>query len=150
MRRERKREHKKVIAYMRKVNKQLAEDKYIGLNRFRVDMHSEYWEKYEDGSGGHLYITFKISDNSTGNTGYFLANNYDYKIRIGEYANDFLIRCSSCRTGHFPHLYYVAYDVHTIEQYDGHKGRRELPKPEGYVINTYSWIKGVKFDDKDL
>lgn len=146
MRKERKREHKKVIAYMRRVNKQIETDEYLGLNRFRVDCFSEQWKRFYDGSGGIIIIIFKLSDKSTGNTAYFVADNWNYKREISEYANDFLIRCSSCRTGHFPRLSYAAYNIHTIEQYDGEKGRRELPTPEDGVINTYSWINGVEFD----
>lgn len=144
MKKIRNREHKKVIKYMRALNNTLAQDEYLGLNRFRVDMYSEDWFAFDDGSGGILHIIFKLSDKRTGNTAYFIADNWSYRREISEHANDFLIRCSSGIPGHFPSLHYVAYDVHTIIPYDGDKNR-EINIQDG-VVKTYSWIKSVNFD----
>ena len=30
---------------------------YIGCGRFRIDLYSENWNRYEDNSGGHMYLT---------------------------------------------------------------------------------------------
>lgn len=139
----REKEHRKVLKYMQKLNKQLATDEYLGLNRFRVDMFAENWNRFNDGSGGILSIIFKLSDKSTGNSAYFIADNYDYILELNKYANDFLIRCSSGREGHIPQLHYVAYDVHKIIPYDGSK--REIINIKEYVVDTYSWIKSIRF-----
>lgn len=141
MHKDRKKEHKKVIKYMRRMNKNLLEDDYVGCGRFRLDLWSESWYRFEDGSGGELFLTFKITDTATGNKALFFANNYNYYIKIWEYCNDFLIRCSSGCLGHIPSLNYIAYDVHSIKQYVGDiKNGRVLRQPEEYVIDKYCWI----------
>lgn len=143
----RKKEHKKVLRYMKKVNKQLATDEYLGLNRFRVDMYSETWHKYDNVLGGTLIIIFKLSDNVTGNTAYFISDNYDYDKEVPIHTNDFLIRCSSCHSGHYPPLHYAAYDIHDIVPYDGDKNKTIIDTiiDTENILNTYSWIKSVKF-----
>ena len=135
----REKEHKKIVTYMRRVNKQIMNDEYLGINRFRIDMEREYWWEFSDKSGGELSIYFKIKDNDTGNWAIFNANNYDYVLSINKYANDFLIRSSSGWAGHYPHLQYLAYDVHDIKPYGG---RKETPKEkyEEGVIDYYNWL----------
>lgn len=138
--RDRLKEHKKIIKYMRRVNNQMANDEYLGLNRFRIDMYSEKWWRFSDGSGGELFIYFRITDKVTGNSAIFYANNYNYIMKINEYLNDFIIRCGSGWAGHFPHLSYIAYDVHAIKEYGSHK-ETPLEKYEEGVINTYNWLE---------
>lgn len=139
MQKDRKKEHKKVVKNIRKINKQIQNDEYLGLNRFRIDMVTENWRKFEDGSGGTLIIVLKISDKLTNNKAYFIVDNYDYWREIYNYANDFLIRCSSGHIGHHPPLHYVAYDVHSIVPYGNHKAT-EPSKYEDSVITYYDWI----------
>ena len=50
MQKDRKKEHKKIVKHMQLINKQLAADEYMGLNRFRIDMFMEDWHRYADGS----------------------------------------------------------------------------------------------------
>lgn len=135
MQKERKKEHKKVIKYMRRMNKSLLNDNYIGCGRFRLDLWAENWYRFSDGSGGELFLTFKIIDTWTGNKALFFATNYDYESKIWHYTNDFLIRCSSGRTGHYPSLSYPAYDVHEIKAYV--KDKEWDGKSEEYVIDKY-------------
>lgn len=141
MYKDRKKEHKKVIKYMRMRNKQLAADDYIGLNRFRIDLFSEKWFRFEDGSGGVLSLTFKLTDTWTNNTAYFICDNYDYQWRMFDYLNDFLIRCSSGRKGHWPPLHYIAYDVHEIKPYAHFKEREINIEPKDGIINKYNWTR---------
>ena len=137
----RKKAHKEVVKYMRALNKNIGNDEYLGINRFRVDMYSEHGYEFDDHSGVELHILFKLTDNVTGNTAIFHCDNFDYRRRLSTCTNDFLIRCSSGWSGHWPHLHYLAYDVHTIVPYAGEakKGMKRDKFEEG-VINTYSWI----------
>lgn len=141
MQKERKKEHKKVIKYMRRMNKSLLKDDYIGCGRFRLDLWSESWYRFSDGSGGELFVTFKITDTWTGNKALFLANNYNYDIIVWTYVNDFLIRCSSGHSGHYPPLSYPAYDVHEIKSYAKDKEWNGKLEDE-YIIDKYCWING--------
>lgn len=129
---------------MKWLNKHIGQDSYLGLNRFRIDMYSENWFRFGDGSGGRLHIIFKLSDNVTGNTAYFFADNYDYDRKIAIYANDFLIRCSSGSPGHYPNLIYVAYDINNVIPYDRDRKKTIICKEN--VIDTYSWIKSIQFE----
>lgn len=138
MQKDRKKEHKKVLKDMRRINRQIENDEYLGLNRFRIDIVTENWHRFVDGSGGFLHILFKITDKLTNNKACFMADNYNYWIRMNEYANDFLIRCSSGHMGHFPPLLYAAYDVHEIVPY---REFDKLREPEDGVIDTYNWLK---------
>lgn len=137
MQKDRKREHKKVIKYIRKLNKNISEDAYLGLNRFRIDSYRENWYRYEDGSGGDLNCFVKITDTLTNNCAVFIVNNYDYYYKIIEYTNDFMIRCSSGNYGHYPALHYVMYDIHEIVSYDGNKVNNYTEKG---VIGKYDFI----------
>lgn len=140
MHKDRKKEHKKVIKYMRRMNKNLLEDDYIGCGRFRLDLWSESWYRFSDGSGGELFLTFKITDTETGNKALFFADNFDYISKILSYTNDFLIRCSSGHSGHYPHLNYPAYDIHEIKAYS--KGKEWNGKLENeYIIDKYCLIE---------
>lgn len=138
MQKDRKKLHKKIIKYMRIINKQLYNDEYIGCGRFRIDLNYENWSRYSNGLGGYMCLIFTISDSLTGNKGFFICNNYDYKYKINNYLNDFLIRCSSGQYGHYPPLNYIAYDVHEIIPYNRIKDREV--KAEDGVINFYDWI----------
>lgn len=144
MQRDRKKVHKKIMKYIRKVNKQIAADEYIGLNRFRADMFSESWFRFNDGSGGILYMHIKLSDAVTGNTAFYIVEQWGFEWKLYEYLNDFMIRCSDGCIGHHPPLHYVAYDVHDVVPYDGRKDME--PRIEEDVIATYSWINGVSYD----
>lgn len=140
MQKDKKKKHKKIIKDMRRFNKQLATDEYIGLNRFRIDLFSEEIDRYSDGSGMYMYLIFKLTDKLTDNTAYFSASNYNYLYKMSEYANDFLIRCSIGHLGSFPPLHYIAYDVHTIIPYVGRKDNPiQKEKYKDGVINTYNW-----------
>lgn len=139
MQKSKKNIHKEIIKYVRSVNKQLKNDEYLGLNRFRVDLFAEKWHKYSDNSGYCVTLLVKITDNLTKNKCVFSCDNYDYKYGISIYANDFLIRCSSGASGHFPTLNYIAYDVHEIVPYT--KDTLGLcKKVEDGVIDTYNWL----------
>lgn len=139
MQKDRKREHKKIVKYTRRINKQISSDEYLGLNRFRIDIYSEDMYRYSDGSGVHLYLIFKLTDNVTNNSAYFTADNYNYDWYILQYTNDFLIRCSTGRYGHQPLLHYIAYDVHEVVEYDGRKDCK--PKFSDEAIDIYNFTK---------
>lgn len=146
MQKNRKKEHKKVVKFIRQLNKKISNDLYLGINRFRIDMVTENWRKFEDGSGGTLIIVLKISDKLTNNKACFIVDNYDYWREIYNYANDFLIRCSSGHAGHYPPLHYVAYDIHSIVPYNGSKNR-EIKETEDGVIDYYDWIEIFKLKE---
>lgn len=148
MQKDRKKIHQKIVKEMRNFNKRLAADEYLGLNRFRIDMVSENMYRYSDGSSLYLLVIYKISDKLTGNSACFIAYNYDFYYKIYDYANDFLIRCSSGRRGHAPSLHYVAYDVHQIIPYTGRK--IENNKIEDGIINTYNWLGFDVFTKKEV
>lgn len=135
MQKDKKKIHNKIVRRMRTTNKQLASDKYLGLNRFRIDLFSEKWHKYSDGSGHYVRLIFKLSDKITGNSAYFISSNYSYNHELFIYANDFLIRCSSGTRGHTPSLSYIAYDVHEIVPYSGRNNT--IPEPKENIIDTY-------------
>lgn len=131
----REKEHKKIVNYMKKVNKQLKYDEGIGSGRFRMDFYSENFHSYADGSGGYLFVIVKITDTLTGNNAYFDINNYNYDFEINRYTNDFLIRCACGSEGHYPLLHYLAYDVHSIVHYNG---TPDEPKAD-YIVDKYDW-----------
>lgn len=139
MQKDRKKIHKEVVKYMRWRNKELATDAYIGLNRFRIDLAQESWYRFEDGSGGELFLTFKLTDLLTGNKACFMCNNFNYDYKLLMYANDFLIRCSSGNKGHHPPLHYVAYDIHTIIPYDKDDHEKKVI-PDDDVLCRYNWL----------
>lgn len=141
MQKDRKAVHKKVMKEIRRRNESLANDEYVGLNRFRIDMVSESMYRFSDGSGLTLSFLLKISDALTGNSCCFMANNYNYEYRIFEYANDFLIRCSDGWMGHYPPLHYVAYDVHEIVPYVGRKSNSNKEPKDGVICkyNRLNW-----------
>ena len=143
MRRERKRIHKEVVKYMRMRNKQMAADEYVGLNRFRIDLFEEDYIRYPDGSGGHLFLVFKMTDKLTGNTAYFGTNSYSYTHVMFDYLNDFLVRCSAGHSAHWPHLHYWAYDVHECIEYEGIRKKDDFKHkdPEEGVIDKYDWTR---------
>lgn len=149
MQKDRKKVHKEIIKYMRRRNKEIAVDDYIGLDRFRIDLFYENWRRYDDGSGGYMYLVFKMTDKWTGNTAYFHCNNYDYARKIFEYLNDFLIRCSDGWSGSWPHLGYIAYDVHEIIPY-AHRKPRDPSKYEDGVINKYNWTHWNIYDESEI
>lgn len=136
---DRKVEHKKVIKYIRKWNKTLNEDDTIGCGRFRIDMWSEKWYRFSDGSGGELYVLLKLSDTLTNNSAMFYVDNFNYKCKVGQYLNDFMIRCSSGHKGHYPPLNYIAYDIHEIKEYA--KYPKWNGKVEEGILDNYDWIK---------
>lgn len=147
MQADRKKEHKKVIKYIRKFNKYIESDEHIGLNRFRVDVLSEKMYRFSDGSGVELFFIIKMTDTYTGNIACFLADNFDYRNKLGTYVNDFMIRCSDGHRGHIPSLHYVAYDIHTIMPYVG-RGNTNKGYEEG-IINKYNWLRWDVFGEKD-
>lgn len=53
---------------MREINKSRLNNEYIGIGRFRIDLIQEEWDKYEDGSGGCLFLIFQITDTFTKKT----------------------------------------------------------------------------------
>lgn len=137
MQKDREKEHNKVIKYIHKINKKIANDKYIGLNRFRVDMYREYWKRFEDNSGGYLTIVFKMTDKLTNNSACFISSNFGFVYDLNRYLNDFLVRCSSGHPGHYPPLHYVTYDISEVISYSGNK----VEVIKDYVVDKYSWIK---------
>lgn len=134
----REKEHKKVRKYIRAINHSISNDAYLGLNRFKVYMFNEDWLKFNDNSGGFLHMTIKMSDNLTGNSAYFYANDFNYKKDIPTYLNDFLISCSCGDHGHFPPLHYMAYDVHKLIPYAGDS---EKTKFYDEAVMTYNNTK---------
>lgn len=150
MQKDRKKEHKKIVKELRRRNKQLASDEYVGLNRFRIDLLSEEMLRFPDGSGVELFYYVKLTDTLTGNSAVFYTNNFRFNYQIFEYANDFLIRCSGGRSGHFPPLHYVAYDVHEVVPYEW---KKDNPTPkekyEEGVINTYSWLGWFNYGESE-
>lgn len=150
MQKDRKKVHKKIVKAMRRRNKQLATDEYIGLDRFRIDILSEEMYRFPDGNEVELFYFVKLSDKLTGNCAVFHTNNFRFNYQIFEYANDFLIRCSSGRSGHYPPLHYVAYDVHEIIPYEGGSKKDSLKEAENGVINKYNWLHWNVFEDEEL
>lgn len=139
MRKERKKEHKRIVKHMREINKSRINNEYIGIGRFRIDLIQEEWNKYEDGSGGYLFLIFQITDTFTKNKCWFSTDNYNYARRMFYFANDFLIRCSSGRMGHYPPLNYIAYDVHDFCPYSGSSNRISQDKES--VVDKYNLIR---------
>lgn len=45
MRKERKKEHKRIVKHMREINKTRINNEYIGIGRFRIDLIQEEWYK---------------------------------------------------------------------------------------------------------
>lgn len=140
MKKDRKKEHKKVVKFIRQLNKEISNDLYLGINRFRVDIYSENMYRFADGSGVKLSFIIKLYDSVTENKAYVYVTSFNYIINLKKYVNDFLIRCSSGHTGHYPPLYYVAYDVHSIVPYNGSKNR-EIKEVEDGVIDYYDRIE---------
>lgn len=132
MQRDRKREHKKLVRFIRTTNKSLSNDEYI-RNRFRVDMFNETWYRFSDGSGGELTVLIKFTDKWTRNTAYFYVTNFSYVLQIRRQLNDFIHRCAHGHYGHYPPLQYVAYDIHKIVSYEGH-----VKAEQDKVINKYN------------
>ena len=139
MRKDRKKEHRKIVKFMRKQNDVLAHDDYLGRGRFRIDMYSEDWSPYGDGSGGYMRVLFKMKDTWYGNSAMFYTNNYGYDYFVFNYLNDFLIRCSSGHMGHWPALHYAAYDVHTIVPYK--KEKIKEVKVDEDVVCSYNYLR---------
>lgn len=148
MQKDREKEHKKIVKFIRNINAQLANDEYIGLNRFKIVMLSEEMYRFSDGSGIELYFIFKLIDEYTNNSACFLADSFNYKRKIFTYANDFLIRCSDGWRGHIPSLHYAAYDIHTTMPYVGRKRIRK--EPEEGVINKYNFLRWDVFGCNDV
>lgn len=126
---------REIVNYMRRVNKQIANDGYLGLNRFRADIFSEKWERYSDGSGGCLTVVVKLTDKITGNSAYYVSDNYRFYRDMHECMNDFLIACSSGFHGCIPNPHYIAYDVHSIAPYTEKSVRRTSDE----AVDTYNW-----------
>lgn len=146
MQKDRKKSHTPIIKYMKKINKDLSNDIYLGLNRFKIDLWSENWYRFSDNSGGILNLTFKMTDNLTNNVAFFMCDNYDYEYEICKYLNDFAIRCSSGNYGHYPHLHYVAYNIHKIAPYRGNS-KSNIGDIRDEVINKYSYLKSIKIKE---
>lgn len=141
----RKKEHKRIVNLMQKLNKELAKDEYLGCSRFRIDLYSEDWYKYSDSSGGYMSMIFKMTDKATNNKAFFMCSSYDYDFYIPAYINDFAIRCSKGVPGHLPPLGYVAYDVHSVIPYAGQRDNNNI-SIETETMNKYSYIKSIKID----
>lgn len=139
MQRDRRKIHREIVKRIQKINKQIGNDDYLGLDRFFITMKSEDWYRYPDGSGGRLLVELKIADRVTNNFATFLVNNYDYDYRLFQYLNDFLVRCSSGKYGHFPPLPYISYDVHEIVSYD--MRQIQICNNKDGIINRYDWSK---------
>lgn len=149
MQADRKKEHKKVIKYIRKFNKYIGNDEHIGLNRFRVDVLSETMYRFSDGSGVELFFIIKMTDTYTGNIACFLADNFNYRNKLATYVNDFMIRCSDGWRGHIPSLHYAAYDIHTIMPYVGSRKSIGNEFEEG-IINKYNWLEWDVFGGNNV
>lgn len=79
---------RKVNHYIRSMNKALAKDEFLGLNRFSVNQVAKYntipfWEtRYE----------VQIRDNKTGEVEVVWIDNYDYRHVFFWKVNDFIIK----------------------------------------------------------
>ena len=85
----RKREQRKINYYVKKINKNILNDN-LWRGRFIVRQIQDFWETFDDGSGGVLTVVLEIRDLKTGLYQDFIIDNYDRGWKLFEKVNKFI------------------------------------------------------------
>ena len=85
----RKREQRKINHYVRMSNKNILNDN-LWRGRFIVRQIQDFWEVFDDGSGGVLTVVLEIRDLKTGLYQDFIIDNYDRSWKLFEKVNKFI------------------------------------------------------------
>lgn len=93
MRKERRKEQRKINKIIRALNKNIRED-YLWRGRFYIHQIASNWERFDDGSGGELIVLLEIRDKKTGLYKQFRADNYDWGYHYWVAVNDFIVQDS--------------------------------------------------------
>ena len=89
----RKREQRKINRYVRMLNKNIFNDN-LWRGRFIVRQIQDFWNAFDDGSGGILMVVLEIRDLKTGLYQDFIINNYDRGWKLFEKVNRFIVEYS--------------------------------------------------------
>ena len=85
----RKKEQRKINRYVRMLNKNILNDNFW-RGRFIVRQIQDFWEAFDDGSGGVLTVVLEIRDLKTGLYQDFIIDNYDRGWKLFEKVNKFI------------------------------------------------------------
>ena len=85
----RKREQRKINHYVKALNKNILNDN-LWRGRFIVRQIQDFWEAFDDGSGGMLTVVLEIRDLKTGLYQDFIIDNYDRGWKLFEKVNKFI------------------------------------------------------------
>lgn len=86
----RKHEQNKCNKIIRALNKNLAQDS-LWRGRFYVHQWAAEFERFDDNSGGYLKLMLDVRDKKTGMYKRFYTNNYDIRMDLWTYVNDFIV-----------------------------------------------------------
>ena len=89
----RKREQRKINCYVRMLNKNILNDN-LWRGRFTMHQIQDFWEAFDDGSGGVLTVVLEIRDLKTGLYQNFIIDNYDRDWKLFEKVNQFIVEYS--------------------------------------------------------
>ena len=87
---QRKREQRKINKYVKVLNKSILKDN-LWRGRFIVRQIQDFWEAFDDGSGGMLTVVLEIRDLKTGLYQDFIIDNYDRGWKLFEKVNKFIV-----------------------------------------------------------
>ena len=90
---QRKREQRKINKYVQNLNKGILKDN-LWRGRFIVRQIQDFWEAFDDGSGGVLTVVLEIRDLKTGLYQDFIIDNYDRGWKLFEKVNKFIVEDS--------------------------------------------------------
>ena len=90
MRKERRKEQRKINKIVRALNENLLHDN-LWRGRFYIHQIASNWERFDDGSGGVLIVLLEIRDKKTGLYKKFKADNYDWGYHYWVAVNDFIV-----------------------------------------------------------
>lgn len=86
---ERKKAQRKINKLVRALNTNVREDN-LWRGRFIVHQIQDFWEAFDDGSGGVLTVVLEIRDLKTGLYQDFIIDNYDRSWKLFEKVNKFI------------------------------------------------------------
>lgn len=86
---ERKKAQRKINKLVRALNTNVREDN-LWRGRFIVHQIQDFWEAFDDGSGGVLTVVLEIRDLKTGLYQDFIIDNYDRSWKLFEKINKFI------------------------------------------------------------
>jgi len=89
----RKHEQRKINHYVRMLNKNILNDN-LWRGRFIVRQIQDFWEAFDDGSGGVLTVVLEIRDLKTGVYQGFFIDNFDKGWKLFEKVNKFIVEYS--------------------------------------------------------